>query len=437
MIIDGEKWACESCVRGHRVSNCQHAERPLQHINKKGRPVSQCQHCRSMRRSKSAHVKCDCGEKTSKCVHLQATVEGHRESCCCNHGGRCTCSHKKELNQLDTVPESDSDNETSSSSIAKVSKTRNRRSRASTQNSDGMLTFDENGHHKPTYKHPKASQKCGPYQLTRGHSTQSAGSAGNRSLEDLDNGSSASSTVSMSQPQDQRLTRSESASPLMTGSSSLAQSTGQLPRLDLSSITGWAQPSFSDNFDLFGASLDDHEQPIFSAGLNQPSVDWSHYGLDFASKDMGNFAPSSYSQAQSFAGFDQPPTLTSGEVSEVEDFIPSTGDEFDPIGTFSRTSTSSTGFSLAPSHESLMGTMELNGADFDLAKAGKDDGTKFATSAAALVGEDTSMAAAVASSGVAGFENDPIFWMGEVDYSGLTAVNDVPDANAPNFWDVQ
>lgn len=25
MIIDGEKWACESCVRGHRVSNCTHA----------------------------------------------------------------------------------------------------------------------------------------------------------------------------------------------------------------------------------------------------------------------------------------------------------------------------------------------------------------------------------------------------------------------------
>jgi hypothetical protein len=24
MLIDGEKWACEACVRGHRVSNCQH-----------------------------------------------------------------------------------------------------------------------------------------------------------------------------------------------------------------------------------------------------------------------------------------------------------------------------------------------------------------------------------------------------------------------------
>lgn len=25
MLIDGEKYACEACVRGHRVSNCQHS----------------------------------------------------------------------------------------------------------------------------------------------------------------------------------------------------------------------------------------------------------------------------------------------------------------------------------------------------------------------------------------------------------------------------
>lgn len=24
MLIDGEKYACDACVRGHRVSNCQH-----------------------------------------------------------------------------------------------------------------------------------------------------------------------------------------------------------------------------------------------------------------------------------------------------------------------------------------------------------------------------------------------------------------------------
>jgi hypothetical protein len=35
MLIKGEKYACEACVRSHRVSNCQHFDRPLQHINKK------------------------------------------------------------------------------------------------------------------------------------------------------------------------------------------------------------------------------------------------------------------------------------------------------------------------------------------------------------------------------------------------------------------
>ena len=37
MLIKGEKYACDACVRGHRVSNCRHADRPLQHINKKAR----------------------------------------------------------------------------------------------------------------------------------------------------------------------------------------------------------------------------------------------------------------------------------------------------------------------------------------------------------------------------------------------------------------
>jgi len=40
--------------------------------------VSQCQHCRSMRKSRASHVKCDCGEKTHKCMHLKTTVEGHK-----------------------------------------------------------------------------------------------------------------------------------------------------------------------------------------------------------------------------------------------------------------------------------------------------------------------------------------------------------------------
>ncbi|CCF47110.1 hypothetical protein CH063_15627, partial [Colletotrichum higginsianum] len=124
-----------------------------------------------MRKSRSAHIKCDCGEKTSKCAHLQPTLDGHRETCCCNHGGRCTCSHKKEP-ALDTVPESDSDKE----AIAPRPKPPIRRRRANTVHSDGMLTFDEHGHHKPAHKHNKASQKCGPYQLNRVNSLNSTSS---------------------------------------------------------------------------------------------------------------------------------------------------------------------------------------------------------------------------------------------------------------------
>lgn len=68
MLIDGEKWACEACVRGHRVSTCKHhgtssplpsclasssvpvsplipSDRPLIRINRKGRPFSTCSIC--------------------------------------------------------------------------------------------------------------------------------------------------------------------------------------------------------------------------------------------------------------------------------------------------------------------------------------------------------------------------------------------------------
>jgi hypothetical protein len=81
------------------------------------------------------------------------------------------------------------------------------------------------------------------------------------------------------------------------------------------------------NIDGF-PSVPDPEQPLFSAGLSSASIDWSHYdGLGF-NNNRDNFAPSSYSQAPSFTGFDftgvdQPAlttTSTSGEISEVEDF---------------------------------------------------------------------------------------------------------------------
>jgi hypothetical protein len=53
----------EACIKGHRSSSCQHADRPLFEIKKKGRPVSQCEKCRQLRQSKKVHTKCICNPK--------------------------------------------------------------------------------------------------------------------------------------------------------------------------------------------------------------------------------------------------------------------------------------------------------------------------------------------------------------------------------------
>lgn len=100
VVKNGEKWACARCIRGHRVSSCQHEDRELQFVAKKGRPISQCAHCRHMRKvSRSAHVRCDCGERPAKCEHLQRPLDGHKGTCCSSHGGRCSCSGRKRKDQ--------------------------------------------------------------------------------------------------------------------------------------------------------------------------------------------------------------------------------------------------------------------------------------------------------------------------------------------------
>lgn len=53
----------ETCIKGHRSSTCKHTDRPLYEIKKKGRPVTQCEHCRELRKTKQVHVKCKCGSK--------------------------------------------------------------------------------------------------------------------------------------------------------------------------------------------------------------------------------------------------------------------------------------------------------------------------------------------------------------------------------------
>lgn len=109
VLINGVKYACDRCIRGHRVTTCTHTDQPLTMIKPKGRPASQCHHCREQRKAKSLHVTCTCGKKgKSPGMHLA--------SCLCHKNSVCTCSSNaskkgdkskeklnKSLSELNTV----------------------------------------------------------------------------------------------------------------------------------------------------------------------------------------------------------------------------------------------------------------------------------------------------------------------------------------------
>ncbi|KAI9359016.1 hypothetical protein BD770DRAFT_343071 [Pilaira anomala] len=118
MYINGLKYACSTCIKGHRSSHCSHVDRPLFEIRKKGRPVTQCTFCRDLRKTKQVHIKCACNDKK---VSNHATAEkpiliyrNSEEKCKENtigfnqHGQQCTCPNnttiKTNTNSPTTTP---------------------------------------------------------------------------------------------------------------------------------------------------------------------------------------------------------------------------------------------------------------------------------------------------------------------------------------------
>lgn len=65
VLINGRKFACEACIRGHRASGCAHTGRQMQLVRPKGRPSSQCDVCRARRATGSFHGRCDCKSRKS------------------------------------------------------------------------------------------------------------------------------------------------------------------------------------------------------------------------------------------------------------------------------------------------------------------------------------------------------------------------------------
>jgi len=118
VYIDGVKYACERCIRGHRVSTCKHTDQPLTMIKPKGRPTTQCAHCREVRKSRLLHTKCTCG------VALKQQHQ-HTAPCpCALDQELCTCTKKKRMLTKSRSPrpqrESSSDGLMENSSDASV-----------------------------------------------------------------------------------------------------------------------------------------------------------------------------------------------------------------------------------------------------------------------------------------------------------------------------
>lgn len=172
------------------------------------------------------------------------------------------------------------------------------------------------------------AHKCGlPYVVPRAHSIHGPSPSGlaNRSVDNLPHTSTIDALHSdshikdsmISAQQEQRLIKSEHGSPHFAATNPEDQFNAQMSPLDLSALEQFSAEYDFMPFDTF-TPIDNNDQPIFSAGLSSTSIDWSHYdGLDF---NNNNFAAPSYSQAQSFTGFDfssiDQPALTTSTSEE-------------------------------------------------------------------------------------------------------------------------
>ncbi|KAJ5216055.1 uncharacterized protein N7498_002462 [Penicillium cinerascens] len=383
MLIDGEKWACEACVRGHRVSSCHHSDRPLTHINKKGRPVSQCTHCRGLRKSRTTHVKCDCGDKKKKSDDCHGDKRDPKDSlhrCGCSHGQRCTCALKKE--HLDPVPET-------GLPLAQPSipAEHPRKPHLTSTKSESMLTIFRDGHHKPAHKHNDMAHKCGlPYTIPRSHTIHHPSDVPRRSVDHLpltsafvqeprslmDSCPQSQQTSQESSPDsasvacaddvhtstsldpsfldqfaahtlppsamDKKPTDGSSnptSAPATMDKFPLEQIITSVPPLDVSSYTSFPATSsnspitcmaFQDQYQENYFASPDSDVPLGSAGMGAPSVDWSSFPL------YSDVPASTSTQTPSYASFDYnsypsglPPPSSSGDISEADEFGPLPG----------------------------------------------------------------------------------------------------------------
>lgn len=105
VLINGVKYACERCIRGHRVTTCNHTDQPLMMIKPKGRPSTTCAYCKELRKNKSAKPPgtCTCGRQEKKRQAQKAKEEAKAkakelaaQSCTCGSLIPCKVHAKRQ-----------------------------------------------------------------------------------------------------------------------------------------------------------------------------------------------------------------------------------------------------------------------------------------------------------------------------------------------------
>ncbi|KAF9164404.1 hypothetical protein BGX20_000962 [Mortierella sp. AD010] len=81
VFVNGQKFACATCIKGHRSTTCNHGERPLHEIKKKGRPSIQCTHCKELRKAKQVNARCICGREEGSAAVANGLKRAKSLSC--------------------------------------------------------------------------------------------------------------------------------------------------------------------------------------------------------------------------------------------------------------------------------------------------------------------------------------------------------------------
>ncbi|SMN19088.1 similar to Saccharomyces cerevisiae YGL166W CUP2 Copper-binding transcription factor [Maudiozyma saulgeensis] len=155
VLINGIKYACERCIRGHRVTTCNHTDQPLMMIKPKGRPSTTCSYCKELRKSKGIKPPgtCTCGRQEKKRLAQKAKEEARakaKEFASKN----CTCNNK-----INTIIDSNNNNELlSKENIMQKCPVHSKKNKRSTStkrktNNNGSTTSSTNHH---THNKPRA-----------------------------------------------------------------------------------------------------------------------------------------------------------------------------------------------------------------------------------------------------------------------------------------